>query len=464
MSNNLNNKNLARNISLSLIAQLVSFLVSIITSFILPKYISEYSYSYYQAFLLYSFYVPVLLLGLVDGILVKYSKYEYEDLNKKVFRSTFKGVLILESSFCFIGIIIGFFISSSSITKEMLILVSFSTLILNLNSYFNVLFQITNRIKQYAFSIVIQKIGNVIFFILLLLLKVDDFKWYAITFLVSYFPSYVYGIIYNKDLFIGESLSFDKAIEELKSNIKIGFELMLAGLSAPYIIGGAKLVIQWHFGALIFGKVSLAFSVTNLFINFISAASIALFPSLSRLDENQLPNLYIKMRNILAPFCMVSLMFYFPGYKLLEFWLPQYSLSLDCIGILLPIILFSTIVNLLTNNYLKLYRKEKEMFLINVGSMLLSFILYLVGAYIFDSLYFVLYLVLIMSALRSFISEFYLSKIICKNIYKDLLMEGIMSITFVVVVSFSKLKEAFICYLVLLIIYLFNKRNNLKKE
>ena len=41
---------------------------------------------------------------------------------------------------------------------------------------------------------------------------------------------------------------------------------MLANWSAMLIVGGAKMIIQWHWDELVFGKVSFAFSVFILLV------------------------------------------------------------------------------------------------------------------------------------------------------------------------------------------------------
>ena len=91
MAKEVQGKQIAKNVSLSLFAQFVSLAVSFIMGLIVPKFIDEYQYAYWHTFLLYVSYVGVLHFGLLDGIVLRYSQYEYEELDKKQYRGAARG-------------------------------------------------------------------------------------------------------------------------------------------------------------------------------------------------------------------------------------------------------------------------------------------------------------------------------------------------------------------------------------
>lgn len=92
-----------KDIALSIIAQVISLAVSFIMNLILPKFMSEYQYSLWQTYLLYVGYVGVLHFGLLDGIVLRYSRYDYDELDKPRMRSQFKCLLVMTSVFCLIA-------------------------------------------------------------------------------------------------------------------------------------------------------------------------------------------------------------------------------------------------------------------------------------------------------------------------------------------------------------------------
>ena len=72
----------------------------------------------------------------------------------------------------------------------------------------------------------------------------------------------------NKDLHFGKLLPFQEAVQEAWLNVSSGIMLMFANLSSMLLVGGAKMIIEWKWGTLIFGKTSFAFSVSNLIAEY----------------------------------------------------------------------------------------------------------------------------------------------------------------------------------------------------
>ena len=100
-------KSITVNVIISLIVQIVSLLVSFIVSFLVPKFIDEYQYAYWQTYILYVGYVGVLHFGLLDGIVLRYSQYDFDQLDKERIRSQFKILLSSTGMMSFGAILIG---------------------------------------------------------------------------------------------------------------------------------------------------------------------------------------------------------------------------------------------------------------------------------------------------------------------------------------------------------------------
>ena len=225
-----------------------------------------------------------------------------------------------------------------------------------------------------------------------------------------------------------------------------------------FTIGVTKMIVQWHWNELIFGKVAFSFSVTSLFLTFVQAISIVLFPTLKRMDEQKLPELYAKIRNLLSPLLVALLILYYPGAWILSIWLPKYNESVVYLGILLPIIIYRTRVSLLTNNYLKAYRKEKILLYINLGSVAISIIGGLVIAYIFNNIDIMLVFTVITFMLMSIVAEFVVGRVIGKHFVKENVVEGVLSLVFFICTRYLNQTMGFFVYLILLLIYLFFNR------
>lgn len=454
MTQRVSSKKIAKNVMLSVVVQAISLAISFILNFIVPKFIDERQYSYWQTFALYMNYVGILHFGILDGIVLRYSQYDYDELDKSKLRSQFQIILFFNTILAVI-ISIASCIFLNGEYKFVWVLVAVSIVTKNTFSYTSYTFQITNRIKKYALSVIIQNTVFAIGVVILLFLRVNNFYWYCIANLLGDVVAVLVGIKINKELYFGEKVPVKDALKEGGLNINAGIVLMVATISSSLLIGGAKMIVNWHWDSLTFGKVAYSFSATTLFLAFVKAISIVLFPSLKRMEENQLPTLYGNIRKIISPLFFVALACYFPLCKILQLWLPKYEQSLYYMGILLPIIIFSSKVSLLTDNYLKAYRKEKTLFIINIISLLLGIVLFIISAYALNNLDLLLYCVVFIVSFRSILSEIIIMKIIGKNFTKEFIIESVLTIAFILItVKVSGLIKGFIIYFAILCIYL----------
>ena len=394
----------------------------------------------------------VLQFGLLDGIVLRYSQYDYDELDKPRIRSQFQLLLAFTSLLTISGCIVSTFLYDN-ITKEIVMLVAVGIITKNIFGYTSYSFQITNRITKYAGIVIAQRAAYAVVVVILLICRVNDFYWYCIADLFGDVFGILLGAIFNRGMYFGKGIPIRDCFKECWINVSAGIMLMVANFSSMLLVGGAKMMIQWRWDELVFGQVSFSFSVSNIFLTFVTAISVVLFPSLKRMEESELPDIYVKIRNAISPLLFFAMILYFPGCWILERWLPNYTDSLVYLGILLPIIIFSSKVSLLTNNYLKAYRKEKLMLVINVASVALGMAAFAIGAYVFNNLELVLYFVVAVIMLRSVASEIAVTKIIKKNITLDFIIELIMTVVFIVAVRLLSLWWACLAYGCALIVY-----------
>ena len=451
-------KQIKRNVSLTVAVQIVSFFVSMIINLLLPKFIDEEQYSYWQTFLLYASYVPLLHLGLLDGIVLRYSQYDYNELDKPLIRSQFTLFLVMEMLFAVVLVVFAFcFMNGNS--RLIVVFLGVALVLINVFTYTSYTFQLTNRISKYAKLVLVERLVMGIGVILLVIANAKYFNQVCYVYFTALFIAIVWGYFNNNDLYLGKINSLNKAANEFKENLFSGFFLLLANLSSMLIIGGAKMVVQWLYDTLVFGQIAFAFSVSNLFLTFVTAASVALFPSIKRISSERLPDFYDKIRKSISFILFGALVLYFPCFKILQLWLPNYANSLVYLGVLMPIIIFSSKVTLLTNNYLKAYRKEKIMLKINIASVLSAFSLYILCAYGLNNLVLLLFCLDVVVMLRSIISEIAVMKIIKKNFIKDFVVELLMVVAFIICVTMFSLWVGFAGYMLILVFYLIKNKD-----
>lgn len=447
MAQKITNKKLASNVLISVAAQLISLGIGFFLNLIVPKFIDELQYAHWQTYLLYVSYVGLLHFGLLDGFMLRYAQYDYEELDKARVRSIFKALLLFTGAITLIATCVSLAFVQD-ISQKVIVLVAIGVTSKNLYTYNSYSFQSTNRIRKYAVLIISQRLVYGLGIAFCLLFGVQDFVWFCVADLAGDLISALLVFRANKGMYFGKSLSWKESVEEVGKNVSSGIVLMLANWSSMLIVNSAKMIVQWRWDSLVFGKVSFAFSLANIVLSFVTAVSIVLFPSLKRLEEDKLPSLYKTLRGILSPVLLGALLLYFPGCWILEKWLPKYTPSLTYLGILLPIIVFTSKVSLLTNTYLKTYRKEKQMLYVNVFSAVLGILVCLLCAYVFDSLTALLLSIVAVVMLNAFFSEWIVLRVIKVRIWKEFIFEGVLVTIFVVVVQILPLWTACLVYLV----------------
>ena len=446
-------KQISKNIMITVLAQIVSLFVSFILGFIVPKFISELSYSYWQTFLLYMGYVSIFQFGLLDGFLLRYAQYDYGELDKPLVRSQFFILIVVLTVFSLLGFLFSIFYLQG-VYKLVGILLCIGMITKNSYTYTSYLLQSTNRIYHYAKAVIVQRLGYALFVVILIVTGVKNFVWFCIAELFGDGLSVLYGFFVNKGLFFAkEKVSLKSAVFEAGKNISAGFLMMLAGFSSAFLILGAKTVVQWRWDELVFGKVSFAFSLYGVFCSFIVAVGVVLFPSFKRMEKATLPNVFYKVRKELEFVFFVLLLFYYPLYVVIGFWIPSYQEALRYFSVLFPGVLFYSKVHLLTNNYLKIYRKEKIIFLLNLATVVVGLLAYVVGAYVFNRLIVVLVSVVVFSMSRSLLSELIVMKELGKLESVDFIVEFFLSGIFVIATRYCSFILGLLIYIVTLVGY-----------
>ena len=454
-------KSLLRNFGVSIFAQIISLCVSFVLNLIVPKLIDEYQYSYWQSFALYSGYVGVLMFGILDGLVLRYSQYDYDQLDKPRIRSQFRFVVLFGVFFGLILFIVSCFITDQN-ARIILVLISIITITRNIYGFGIYMLQITNRFKKYATVVIAHRLTYGLLVVVALLSKFHDFYWICIFEIIGDIFAIVLSVFYSHDLYWGSSIDKKASIIELKNNISAGILLMAASWFSMLFVGMAKTTIQWKWGNIVFGKVSFAFSLTNLFLSFVSAISVVLFPTLKRMDTSELPNLYRKIRNLMSPL-LISIMFlFFPISFLLQKWLPHYSISLKYVALLLPCIIFTSKVSILTNNYIKAFRMEKKLLTINLMVFAGAISLYLFSAYVIKSVEMILIIVDIALFIRYVALECCLTKHLGYSFVRNDIIECIVSALFILIAYNCSWLLGMGFYFVVLVVFLLLEKKDIK--
>ena len=274
--------------------------------------------------------------------------------------------------------------------------------------------------------------------------------------------SLIMALFYCKDIIFTSTDKLYNVIKEAKDNIHIGIKLMFSNIASMLIIGIIRLAIEnkWDIGT--FGKISLTMSISSMLMTLINAVAMIMFPALRRSKEEQLLDIYMRIRPFVVIPMLGMLLFYYPMKTFLSFWLPEYADSLQYMAILFPMCLFECKMSLLISTYMKTLRKEKWLMQVNIITLFISFVLTILNVYVLQSLALTVFSVVILLGFRSVIAELLLSRFFNISLYKINIEEVGLSIIFIFSSWFIRDYRGMLIYLSFYILYLFNHKKTLK--
>lgn len=451
---------IVKNFSYALFSNGIAFMASAVITLIAPRYMSVESYAYFQLYIFYLTYIGLSCLGWIDGIVLRYGGAYYDKLNKARFSEQFRLFFISQ---IFMGSLFALLTSLvvQDVDKRIVCILFGVAIILSVpGQFFRYILQGVNRIEEYSKNLLIEKIIYAGLVILALICGIDNYVVLICADLIGKFIALVCMIYVCRDIVFHKPEPIKLGIIEAKENVKVGSRLLVAN-NAGYLINGTiRYVIEMHWSLIAFVKVSLTLNVSNLLLTFVRVVSMVAFPALKRTDEEKLPGIYLMIRKILMPCLLGMLCFYYPFRVILSIWLPKYRDSLVYMALLFPICVYESKTTLLIETYMKALRKEKWMLFVNCLTMGLSFVMAILTAFILDNLDLTVLSLLLLLAFRCILSELLLEKPLQLNLKKEIIIELIMSVAFIIFSWFIGGIKGFALYIIVYIIYLiYNKKD-----
>lgn len=444
-------RQVVKNISYSFGANIISLGVSVLMVMFVPKLLPVEDYGKWQLFLFYFSYLGFLHFGWEDGIYLRYAGKTFEELNPRVFSGQFLGIIVLQLAVTGLAFLFSHFFITDPIKENVFLCAISLAVFVNFNTGCNFIMQITNRIKDYARLILVDRIILLILVFSFLLIGFEQFKYMYIAKLVSMMAVSVLCFYECRRLWTTHIGNFHDICHEAGLNLEVGIKLMFANIASMLIIGIVRYGISIGWDVSTFGKVSLTLGISNFLMIFINSVSVVFFPILKRMDKQRLPEMYMQIRTILACVLFFMLIFYYPIKEILSWWLPKYADSLIYMSVLFPVCLFESKVSLLINTYLKSLRKEALMLKINLISVGVAAIVTFLTIEVLHNLNAAVFSIVFLYAFRCEMAEHYMGHILQLKLKKAILAELFMAAIFI---TTSVLLDNWLCTFVYAAAYL----------
>lgn len=420
-----------KNISFTFASNLICTLISVMVTFILPKGISVENYGYFQLYFFYVNYTGFLHFGWADGLFLRYGGAYYESLKKDVFGSQFKIYWVIEILFSLFFCFAALCLADGPQRTKVFLLIGASIAFNLPKTYLQYLLQATNRIKEYATLITLERIIFGLFVLAIVCLGKDSFILAITADLLGKLLSLTFALYHCRDLLTSHFIVSKGVFREIVSNINVGSKLMLANIASLLIIGIVRWAIDQKWDVSTFGKISLTLSISNIMMIFVRSVSMVMLPTLRRIDGQKYASIYNDIKVVLFALMFGGLLIYYPLYIVLTIWLPNYAECLKYMAILFPLCVFEGKLSILVEMYLKTMRLEKKILVSNIATLIFSVVATFVSVFILKNLSMAVMCILVIFAFRTTLGEYLLSKHLDINFYRNILVEIGLVVVFV---------------------------------
>ncbi|WP_341348337.1 hypothetical protein [Paenibacillus sp. FSL H3-0469] len=452
-----------KNFSYTLTSNLISMLISVLMVLFIPKIINLGDYSYWQLFIFYTSYVGLFNIGWVEGVYLKYGGLKYSDLNKRIFSTQFWYFTIYIAVISLILVLYIYARMDNFDKKFIMYMVSIYILLTVPRGFLLFVLQATNEIKKFSKIMILDRLLYCLFLVLAFAFNFVNYKSLIYIDLISKIITTIISLIICKEIINLKFVSLQQGLRETFDNIKVGIKLLIANLVGLFIIGLVRLGIERNWNIETFGKISLTMSISNLFMVFINAAGIIMFPLLRQIPEGKLPKMYKTMRDMLMIPLFSLFVLYYPMKEILTNWLPHYAESLKYMALLFPMCIFESKVALLINTYLKTLRKEKLILKANIYTLILTVVSIAITIGLLNDLTTTVISIVFLLAFRCIVSEILLARYLKISVEKDIVLELFMTITFMLVGWILNSISGFFVYVIIYTIYMLLKKKDINK-
>ena len=375
-----------KNILKVILGNMTAIISGIFVGFVLPKIISVNDYGFYKIFTLYMNYIGVLSMGIIDGIVLKYGKFNYDELDRKKFRAYFAWYSVINSFFTLVLLVIAIF-SEHLDYQFILLMLCANILPINYTGYFQQISQITQRFKEYSMCKIVHSAANVIFIVIIFVMYqvgVDiNYQLYLVGVLLINAALAVWYIVTYRDIIFGEHEDYRVSFKEVLSLMKLGIPLLLANLCSTFLISLDRQFVSVLFSTEEYAVYAFAYSMLSLITVATSAVSTVLYPVFKRMDEGLLKENYSNMSAITLVFSFAVILVYYPLCYFINWFLPLYDYSLLIFRIILPGLVMSTAITVVMHNYYKVLGLSSLFFKKSVIALIVSCLFNFVAYFIF---------------------------------------------------------------------------------
>lgn len=387
----MNNKvsSATKNIIMVCLSNGLTILVGLFMGFILPKNISVDSYANYQIYNLYIAYAGFFHFGLVNGIYIKYGKYDYEDIPYSKFKAFFKSLIVIHiiSALALLAFVI-FASGGNDIDQRIAYLfVIVNIPLINIKWFFSSINQFTKRFVIDSYLTITQNILNVVAVGCIIAFHLYTYLSILIFTTIMNFVCMSLSIYQNKEIILAKSGKVQ--LSEVGGLIKTGFFLMLSEFVGIIILGIDSIFVQQFMPKYTFSMYQFAVSIVSLVFTMVTVVTNLVYPYLVRADENKYGLYYTMLSDVVSVVSAAAMAAFYAAKFIIQLWIPKYNDSIPIVAILFGTIVFRILIMLVCGNYFKVLKMIKEYTANNIMAITIGFAFDVIALVVFNDSWYI---------------------------------------------------------------------------
>ena len=220
------------------------YLANLLIGFLLPGLLGVEQYGYWQTYLLYAGYVGVFQFGFNDGVYIRFGSYDYDALPRPFLRTSLR-VMVASQAIIMAIFLIAFsaFIKAPD-TRVALSFVAIDLIIMALNTFFLMVFQITNRFEKYGILRVIPRFTLAASVLVCLLSGYSNYKIVILADIFAKTATLMISVWFGRDLVFGICEPLRTAFSEIISTMRTGIVVTVINVLNTILLSFGRMVIE----------------------------------------------------------------------------------------------------------------------------------------------------------------------------------------------------------------------------
>jgi len=346
------------------------FVLGVMQGLIVPKILTVEDYGYWKLFLLYTGFSGLLHLGFTDGVYLQWAGKQMNELSA-IIRDAFWVLFIHLTIVALVFLLIFLFYGFAS--NNILILALIYAFILNIITFFQFTYQAVRSFRIVSILNVLRPFLFLSSIVILYFLQILDHEKVIYSYIGASLLAFT---LYSYSL--KERIGFPRKKEfryhgVLSKYIASGWSLLFGNFIVFLILNADVMIVGALFSIKEFAFYAFAITILGIFSVFTNTISTVIFPHLASAPAEIRKKAFCLSASVIVLIWGIILGLYPFAVVFISSFLPDYSGTLPYIKVLMFTVAFITTIQILHNNYYKLYFQQTKYFLSALVVSLLSF-------------------------------------------------------------------------------------------